>query len=120
MSMGNNVASKGKNYTFDILDGAYDTHMADWARAIKAMEIPVLIRFSNEMNTDWTTYSGTMLMSDPEAYKQLYTKLYDTFEKYEIDNALWIFNPYNRQYPIYNWNNQLAYYPGNDYVQFMD
>ncbi len=119
MSMGNNVASKGKNYTFDILDGAYDTHMADWARAIKAMEIPVLIRFSNEMNTDWTTYSGTMLMSDPEAYKQLYTKLYDTFEKYEVDNALWIFNPYNRQYPIYNWNNQLAYYPGNDYVQFM-
>lgn len=119
MTLGANAPGKGRNGTFEILDGQYDYQMKEWARAIKNMEIPVLIRFSNEMNADWTTYSGPMLMSDPEAYIALYRKLYDTFKENGVNNTLWIFNPYNRQYPIYNWNEQLTYFPGNGYVQFM-
>ena len=36
-----------------------------------------------------------------------------------MDNAIWIFNPNDRDYPPANWNHFMAYYPGDEFVQLI-
>ena len=36
-----------------------------------------------------------------------------------MDNCIWIFNPHDRSAPPSKWNDALAYYPGNEYVQLL-
>ncbi|MBQ3226805.1 MAG: endoglucanase, partial [Clostridia bacterium] len=73
----------------------------------------------NEMNTDWTNYSGIINLSDPEIYIGCWQRVYEIFAEEGVDNAIWVFNPNDRNYPPCNWNNYLAYYPGDRYVQMI-
>lgn len=71
------------------------------------------------MNSDWTSYSGIVTLSDPELYKAAWIRIYDIFEQEQVDNAIWIWNPNDNNYPPSKWNDFLCYYPGDDYVQMI-
>lgn len=104
---------------FDIIEGKKDEQIRTLAKEIKEFGNPVLFRLNNEMNSDWTSYSGIITLSDPEIYKQVWHRIYDIFEEENVTNCIWIFNPNDNNYPPSKWNNFLSYYPGNEYVHMI-
>jgi len=106
----------GHNPMFEIIDGLYDEELAQMARDIKSLENPVLFRLNNEMNSDWVGYSGLACLNDPEIYVAVWRRIYNIFEKENVDNAIWVFNPNDETFPPNGYNTSLAYYPGNEYV----
>jgi len=115
------VDNKTENYTpmFDILRGVYDEQFTKLAKDIKNYGKPILFRLNNEMNSDWTSYSGIMSLIDPEIFKQTWIHLYNIFKENEVDNCLWIFNPIHVSTPYSNWGEDLAYFPGEEYVDLI-
>lgn len=104
---------------FDIIRGKFDDHFRKLARDIKAYQKPVLFRLNNEMNTDWTSYCGMMTLNDPEIFNLTWKYLYNIFEEEGVDNAIWIWNPAHVSTPYSNWGEDLAYYPGHEYVHVL-
>ena len=106
----------GHNPMFDIIDGKYDEKISKIARDIKELHSPVLFRLNNEMNSDWVGYSAAACLTDPEIYVAVWRRIYDIFEKENVDNAIWVFNPNDETFPPNGYNASMAYYPGNEYV----
>lgn len=104
---------------FDIIEGKWDDRIITLANEIKSLDTAILFRLNNEMNTDWTSYCGMTNLCDPDIYKQVWYKIYDIFKKENVNNCIWIYNPNDNNYPPSNWNNFLAYYPGNEYVHLL-
>lgn len=106
----------GHNPMFDVLDGQCDDLIRGIARDIRDLEHPVLFRLNNEMNSDWTSYSASACLTDPEIYIKVWRRVYNIFEDEGVKNAIWVFNPNDISFPPNGYNTSLAYYPGNGYV----
>lgn len=114
-----NSDDKLKNVNFDVLDGLYDDEIRRFARAAKAFSHPFIFRLNNEMNSTWTRYSGIALLCDPDLYIKVWRRIYDIFQAEGVDNAIWVFNPNDVDYPPLKWNSDVSYYPGNKYVHMI-
>lgn len=120
MTETNNEDLLCKSPLLETYKGKYDDKIRALAQQLKEkIKAPFFFRLNNEMNTDWTNYSGIINLSDPEIYIGCWQRVYEIFEEEGVDNAIWVFNPNDRNYPPCNWNNFLAYYPGDDYVQMI-
>lgn len=115
----NNTDMFAKSPLLEIYRGNMDEELRAWARAAAAFEHPFLFRLNNEMNSDWTSYGGVVNMADPAIFTAVWQRIYRIFEEEGVDNCLWIFNPHDRQAPPSDWNNSLAYYPGNEFVHLI-
>ncbi len=104
---------------YDILRGRLDEEFRQLAADIKTYGKPVLFRVNNEMNTDWTSYSGIQTLLDPDIFIETWRRLYDIFKEEGVDNCIWIWNPIAHSCPYSNWGDQLNYWPGSDYVQML-
>lgn len=118
-TISNNLDLYGESPLLGVLRGDYDEELREIAAMAKKFSHPFLFRLNNEMNSDWTSYSGIINLSDPELYKASWRYIYDLFEAEGVDNCIWIFNPNDNNFPPANWNDALAYYPGNEYVQVL-
>jgi beta-mannanase len=96
-----------------------DARIRAFARAAKAFGKPFLFRLNNEMNSDWVSYGGVTNLLDPDIYIANWRTVWRIFQEEGVDNAIWIFNPNDRNAPPNAWNCQAAYYPGNDTVQML-
>lgn len=103
----------------DMYRGECDDEIRRFARAAAEYGHPFLFRLNNEMNSDWTSYSGVVNMADPQLYKAVWQRFYRIFREEGVDNCLWIYNPNDRNAPPSKWNDSLAFYPGNEYVQLL-
>ena len=119
VSANNNTDVYGYTPMFDLLAGAFDEHLTALAGQLNDFEHPILFRLNNEMNSDWTSYSGIVTMSDPDLYIAVWRYIYDFFAAQGVDNLIWVFNPNDRNYPPSNWNDFTRYWPGDDYVQMI-
>ncbi len=115
----NNLVDGEVTPAFDILRGKYDEKFRALAQGIKEYGKPVLFRLNNEMNTDWTSYSGIMSLLDPDIFVMTWQRLYDIFREEGVDNCIWIWNPIADSCPYSSWGEDLCYFPGKDYVQFL-
>ncbi len=115
----NNWDLEGYTPQMDIYRGELDEEIRLLAQQFKEFGHPILFRLNNEMNSDWTSYSGVINMSDPEIYQAVYQRFYTIFEEEGVDNCIWIYNPNDNNYPPANWNNFLAYFPGEEYIQLL-
>ncbi len=113
----NNTNLAGYTPMYDILRGEYDKHFRTLARDIKKYGKPVLFRLNNEMNTDWTSYSGIVNLLDPDIFIETWRRLYDIFEEEGVDNCIWIFNPIAGTTPYCAWGEHLCFMPGTEYMQ---
>ncbi len=113
----NNSDMYAKNPMFDILRGTHDAQFRKIARDIKTYGKPVLFRLNNEMNTDWTSYSGMVTLLDPDIFVQTWQRLYNIFKQEGVNNCIWIFNPIAATTPYCNWGEHLCFMPGAEYVQ---
>ncbi len=105
-----------QNYDLPV-NGRYELALRDLAQRIKAYGKPVLFRLNNEMNTDWTSYSGIMTLLDPDIFQATWRITYKIFEEEGVDNCIWIFNPIAKSCPFSSWGEDMSYYPGLEYVQ---
>lgn len=115
----NNIVADEVTPMFDILRGKYDEYFYRLARDIKAYEMPVLFRLNNEMNTDWTSYSGMMTLLDPDVFNMTWIHLYEIFKEVGVDNCIWIWNPIATSCPHSSWGEDLCFFPGTEYVQLL-
>lgn len=115
LSLGNTT----NNHTpvYDVLRGYYDDYFRQMAAHLKEYEKPVLFRLNNEMNTDWTSYSGIISLLDPDIFQMSWRRCYDIFQEEGVDNCIWIFNPVADTCPYSSWGEDMCYFPGVDYVQ---
>ncbi len=115
----NNLVDEELTPMFDILRGRYDEYFRRLARDIKEYGKPVMLRLNNEMNTDWTSYSGMMTLLDPDVFIQTWKRFYDILIGEGCDNIIWIWNPIARSCPFSGWGEDLCYFPGKAYVQLL-
>ena len=105
------------NPFFDILDGVCDEGLRKFAKDAAEFGKPFIFRLNNEMNSNWVSYGGPVILNDPELYVEVWRHIYKIFEEEGVNNAIWVFNPNNISFPPCGYNSALAYYPGNEYVQ---
>ena len=115
----NNDLGTSVNPNFEVIDGVRDKEIREFAIMVKEFSHPVMLRINNEMNTDWTSYSGVQTLSDPEIFKLVWNRIYDIFKKEGANNAIWVFNPQYGDFPPANFNNYMSYFPGVDKVQIL-
>jgi hypothetical protein len=119
-----------------IVDGLFDEYLTSWAGGMRRFGKPAFLRFGHEMNGDWYPWAGVNngagildgygspdLPDGPERFVDAYRYIHDHFLKAGADNVLWVwclnapFEVMERSLGL--WNSAAAYYPGDDYVDWM-
>lgn len=106
----------GSNMLYGLLRGEYDGILDHYATAFKDFSHPILLRMMNEMNGDWCAYSALHSSKDTALYRAAYRYIYTYFQAAGVENTIWVWNPNERSFPDFKWNDPLMYYPGDDYV----
>jgi len=102
-----------------ILAGDYDAYIRGWAEAVREFGQPVLLRFANEMNGDWDPWCAFFYGLDHDLFIRAWRRVHDIFTAAGAENALWVWNPHDRSYPGFAWNDPHLYYPGGRYVDWV-
>lgn len=115
-----------------IIDGYFDSFLSDWADEIRKFEKPVMVTFGCEMNGDWFPWSGVFQGRDstdefgdpteadgPERYIAAYRHIIELFRKRGVENVAWLFQPNSSSHPEEDWNSISAYYPGDEYIDWV-
>ncbi|MBI1804356.1 MAG: T9SS type A sorting domain-containing protein [Ignavibacteria bacterium] len=115
-----------------IIDGQFDPDFARWALDAKRVGIPIMVEFAGEPNGDWFPWSGSQngggettgygdasLADGPERYRDAYRHIIDVFRGQGADNITWVFHLNSGSSPIASWNHMAAYYPGDDYIDWI-
>lgn len=115
-----------------ILSGRWDAYIDAWAAEARAFGKPLLVAWGLEMNGDWFPWSGVYHGADepipgsdppryrgPETFKRAYRHIVDRVRAAGADNIAWVFHTNNTAAPDVPWNRMAAYYPGDDYVDWL-
>lgn len=115
-----------------IVNGDFDDKLKKWAIDAKNSNTPLIIDFAPEMNGDWFPWSGKYngkdtkdkygdpnLADGPEIYRDAYRHIIDIFNEEGATNVTWVFHVNSDSFPAESWNNYSAYYPGDEYIDWI-
>jgi beta-mannanase len=105
-----------------IAAGSYESYVREFIQAAKDWGKPVLLRFGHEMNGNWYPWDGYHNGADAaaaEKYKQAWIHIYNVRQTLEADNVYLVWCPNNTNIPDQSWNSIAAYYPGDEYVDWI-
>jgi hypothetical protein len=105
-----------------IAEGRFDAELRRWARDARATRLPMLVDFAPEMNGNWFPWSGAFAGGErggAQAYKAAYRHVVDVFRAEGAENVGFAFHANVRSAPDEPWNDLAAYYPGDDYVDWI-
>jgi hypothetical protein len=112
-----------------VLDGAHDAWIRERARAVKALNAPVFIRWAWEMNGNWYPWDGShngANLAATDKYKQAWRRIVDLFRAEGATNVSWVWCPNYASIPNKRdsgpsaaWNDWINYYPGDGYVDWV-
>jgi len=103
----------------EFIAGKHDTEIREWAKGLKKIGEPVFLRPLNEMNGDWDPWCAWFYGKDTDLYVLAWRHIVDIFREVKADNVLFVWNPHDRSYPDFTWNNPHLYYPGDEYVDWI-
>jgi len=103
----------------EIIAGKHDAAIKEWAEGLKKIGEPVFVRPLNEMNGDWDPWCAWYYGKDTDLYILAWRHIVDLFRETGTTNALFVWNPHDRSYPDFEWNNPHRYYPGDAYVDWI-
>lgn len=111
----------------DVLAGAYDAYLADFARRARAWGRPIIVRLGHEMNLaryHWGTDADGYGPESPAIYQRMYRHVVDLCRREGARNLVWAFcpNAESNPHPRWHgaaWNTAGAYYPGPEYVDLL-
>lgn len=100
-----------------IINGAHDTYIESWARAIGKIDKTIYLCSLSEMNGFWHGWSKTFGLNTPDEYVQAWRHLHEIFANVGTTNARWIWAPNAGDTP--DDNRMEDYYPGSEYVDVL-
>lgn len=103
--------ANGTSPVYAILDGKNDSYLSELADFLKSLHHPVLLRICNEMNGDWCNYCAYHYSDDAHLYRAMYSYIMQYLKDQDVKNVIWIWNPNEKSFPSYKWNNAVLYYP---------
>lgn len=102
----------------DILDGKYDDYIRSWARGIKEVGGPVMLRPMHEMNGSWYPWCGTVNGNEPAEFVDAWRRMHGIFAEEGVDNVTWVWSINQESVPATQENQYSAYYPGDKFVDW--
>lgn len=99
------------------LDDYFEKYFRDSVDSVQLMGIddPVWFRPMNEFNGNWVPYG-----LDPENFLRAWWRIYNIAEKVgAAQKHIFVWAPNHRSYPNEPWNAMEAYYPGDQYVDWV-
>lgn len=102
-----------------ILSGSQDTIIDRRAQGMKQLGSPIFLDFGAEMNGDWSPWGGAKNGQSAAKYLEVYRKVHDAFVAAGATNVVWTWCPNVTDEPRASWNEALAYYPGDEYVDWL-
>jgi hypothetical protein len=103
----------------DINAGSWDGYVSAWGAAAAAFGKPILVRWGHEFNGDWYPWSIAKNGQDPQTYVRAYRRVHDLVVRAGAKNVSWVWCPNASSSPAQDWNDPLAAYPGDDYVDWI-
>ena len=102
----------------EINAGYFDGYLREWARDIKHLGGPIMLRPMHEMNGRWYPWAGTVNGNTPEEYVKAWRRMHDIFEQEGATNVTWVWSINGESVPATPRNVYSAYYPGDAYVDW--
>lgn len=105
-----------------IIDGKFDDELIQYAKDVADFEKPIIIAFGVEMNGNWFPWSGFFNggnKNGAEKFRNAYRHIINIFRKQSALNVTWAFHPNYNSQPEEEWNNMSAYYPGDEYIDWI-
>ncbi len=115
-----------------IIDGAFDADLRAWARDARDTGIPLMVEFGTEVNGEWFPWNGKwngggatggygdpVQADGPERFRDAYRHVVDLFRAEGVNNVTWVYHVNRENVPAEPWNTMAAYYPGDDYVDWL-
>jgi endoglucanase len=107
-----------------IISGSTDAMIKARARGLKALAVPVFLRWGWEMNGDQYPWDGAHnndfgQTDGPAKYVAAWRHIHDLFMSEGATNVVWVWAPNNADVPRKAWNSWRNYYPGDAYVDWV-
>ncbi len=104
-----------------IRDGAFDTELAQWARAARDSGGALMVEFGTEVNGDWFCWNGRWNGREAggPTFVAAYRHIVDIFRAQGANNVTWVFHVDAQPWPERSWNKMADYYPGDNYVDWV-
>lgn len=105
----------------DIVSGKYDSYLQKFGQEVASFGKPVMLRFANEFNGDWSTWSYNASaggLVPASLYVQAFKYVHDKVMAAGGFNAYWIWSP-NVTNGGMNTQSIESYYPGDNYVDII-
>ena len=109
-----------------ITNGLEDANIKAQAANLKALGVPVFLRFDWEMNGNWFAWDGTHnntagQTDGPAKFVAMWRHVHDLFVAAGAANVVWVWCPNVFDLPAGSgaaWNHWTNYYPGDAYVDW--
>ena len=101
-----------------IIDGDHDSYITQFAEAVKAVKVPVAIRFMHEMNGNWYPWSVNEQGNTSTQFVEAWRHVWDIFHSVGATNVIWIWAP-NVLRGAQDDVSLASVYPGDQYVDWI-
>ncbi|HET9198142.1 MAG TPA: glycosyl hydrolase [Solirubrobacterales bacterium] len=102
----------------NIIGGAYDAYIAQFAAEARAWGHPFFLRPNWEMNGSWFPWSELSNGNSPGQYVAAWRRIHDIFVAAGASNATWVWCPYADTEKQLKKTPLKSLYPGNGYVDW--
>ena len=102
-----------------IVQGRCDNYIRGFAQALKARPERYLLRLAHEMNITDSPWGAGRYGSTPGDYVAMWRRVHDIFAAVGVPNVEWVWSPNYASHPVETWNTLHAYYPGDEYVDWI-
>jgi len=103
----------------NISGGDFDTYIRGWARDVRELSGPIMIRPMHEMNGNWYPWGGTANGNRPGDFVSAWHHIHDIFEEEGANNVSWVWSVNLESVPDNKENAYDIYYPGDPYVDWI-
>lgn len=103
----------------DIIAGKWDNYIRTWAQEIRSFKHVIFLRVGHEFNIEGYPWGIINNEKNPEIYIKAYRRVVDIFKKEKVKNVRWVWCFMNYSYPKKTWNDWVAAYPGDEYVDWI-
>jgi len=98
--------------------GVYDPYITKWARSLRDLGGPIMLRPMHEMNGNWYPWAGTENGNTPAEFVTAWRHVHDIFRQEGAANVTWVWSVNGESIPRSTENSAAAYYPGDGYVDW--
>ncbi|MCA9835901.1 MAG: hypothetical protein KC422_03265, partial [Trueperaceae bacterium] len=104
-----------------IKSGHFDADLRSWAQAAASFKTPIMVEYGTEVNGNWFPWNAKWNGKETGAalFQEAYRHIITLMQEESASNLIWGFHIDAYDDPQTQWNRLEAYYPGDDYIDFI-